>query len=277
MLTSNPFDSKSPKIARVPHYYPSKDIQIIEIGYNRVPPGLCQMTQRDVYILHYVVNGKGNFLGSEFDSNCGYLVVPNEFEKITADKKEPYESYWVTFKGALAPAILSDLGLEKRCHVFPFDRCRECASILREALFDKEYINDLDEIYSLLSVFYKLIAVHAGTTEKKATPLNQMARSVAIYIEKSYRDLTINTLAKNFNISRSYLYYVFKQAYGVSPQEYLMAYRMNKAKQLLTDKRQSLSVKEIAFSIGFDNPLYFSRIFHQRVGMTPTQFSKENR
>lgn len=104
-----------------------------------------------------------------------------------------------------------------------------------------------------------------------------MARSIAIYIEKSYRDLTINTLAKNFNISRSYLYYVFKQAYGVSPQEYLMAYRMNKAKQLLTDKRQSLSVKEIAFSIGFDNPLYFSRIFHKRVGMTPTQFSKENR
>ena len=87
MLTSNPFDSKSPKFARVPHYYPSKDIQIIEIGYNRVPPGLCQMTQRDVYILHYVVSGKGDFLGSEFDSNCGYLVVPNEFEKITADKK----------------------------------------------------------------------------------------------------------------------------------------------------------------------------------------------
>lgn len=277
MLIDNPFDSKNPRIMRAPRYHPSKDIQIIEIGYNRVPAGLCQMAKRDVYILHYVINGKGNFLGSKFDKNFGYLVVPNEFEKITADKKEPYETYWIVFKGSLAPKIINELGFEKKCCVFPFDRCTECAKILKDAMFGKEYSNDMDEAYSLLSAFYSIIAVHTGTAAKTAISLKQTAKSIAMYIEKSYsREIKITKLAADFNISRSYLYNIFRQTFGVSPQEYLMAYRIEKAKQLLTDRRQSLSVKEVAFSAGFDNPLYFSRIFHKRTGMTPTQFSKEN-
>ncbi len=144
-------------------------------------------------------------------------------------------------------------------------------------MFGKEYSNDMDESYSLLSAFYSIIAVHTGTAAKTAISLKQTAKSIAMYIEKSYsREIKINKLAADFNISRSYLYNIFRQTFGVSPQEYLMAYRIEKAKQLLTDRRQSLSVKEVAFSAGFDNPLYFSRIFHKRTGMTPTQFSKEN-
>ena len=103
-----------------------------------------------------------------------------------------------------------------------------------------------------------------------------VAYQVANYIEKNYYNpIKIDTLAQNLHMSRNHLYSLFKQEYLVSPQEFLISYRIEKAKKLLVNKQIHTSIKEIALSVGFENPLYFSRLFHKRTGMSPSEFRKK--
>lgn len=274
MLYRVSFDENHPLFMLIPTHPLNLDITVPEIGYNRVPPGKCQIFKRNVYIMHYIISGSGVFCHQHFDNTNGYLCVPNELEIITADEKEPYESCWVMFKGIRAAEILNQLNLKHNC-VFSSKHNKECIEIIKDALFNKTYNNETEEAYMLQSVFYKLISLHMQDISENEIESNSIANNIANYIKKNYLiPLKINDIAKTFHISRNYLYTIFKQEYNVSPQEYLISCRIEKAKKLLKSKSTPLSINEVATASGFENPLYFSRLFHDRVGVSPSQFRK---
>lgn len=276
MLFYNSFHKNYPLIYRISNLDISEDLSVTEVGYNRVPPGLYQTHKRDVYILHYIENGKGVFMNTPFGKKDGYLVIPKEVDVIVADEKEPYESYWIMFRGNIAPEILGLLNMNHNC-VFPFKYNKECIELIKEALFYEHYNNEYEEAYNLQSVLFKILALHTKNIpiDKESSP--SIAQKVAGYIEKNYfGPVSIATIAKNFHISRNYLYTLFKKEYGVSPQEYLILFRIEKAKRLLKNNRLTLSMKEISATVGFDNPLYFSRLFKNRTGMSPSEYRKKH-
>lgn len=84
--------------------------------------------------------------------------------------------------------------------------------------------------------------------------------------ESYHQSLRIDSIAKQYGFTRNHLYTLFKDACGVSPQSYLLTVRVEKAKALLSDKHAALSASEVAFAVGFNDPLYFSRVFRKRVG-----------
>ena len=233
MLFYNRFAKNYPISYRTSGVDVSADISVVEIGHNRTPAGLYQTLKRDVYILHYIESGKGIFMNEPFDKSNGYLVVPKELEVIISDNEEPYESYWIMFRGSTAPKLLAQLEMKHNC-VFPFAHNRECISFIKDALFREDYSNEYEEAYNLQSVFYRIIALHMKDSIEKDSMLPSIAQKVASYIEKSYYStITISDIAKDFHISRNYLYALFKQEYGVSPQDYLISYRIEMAKKLL--------------------------------------------
>ena len=67
----------------------------------------------------------------------------------------------------------------------------------------------------------------------------------------------------------------FKQITTMSPMQYILSIRMNNAVTLL--ETTDYNVTEISAIIGYDNPLYFSRIFRKQVGMAPSDFRKLRR
>jgi AraC-like DNA-binding protein len=275
MLFYNRFAKNYPITYRTSSLDISADISVIEIGHNRTPAGLYQTLKRDVYILHYIESGKGIFMDTPFDKSNGYLVVPKELEVIISDNEEPYESCWIMFRGSNAPKFMAQLQL-KHNSVFSFKYNRECINIIKDALFRTDYSNEYEEAYNLQAVFYKLIAMHTKDSIEKDSMLPSIAQKVANYIEKSYYSkITISDIAQNFHISRNYLYTLFKQEYGVSPQDYLISYRIEMAKKLLKNTRTQLSINEVATSTGFENPLYFSRLFRNRTGMSPSAYKKQ--
>ncbi len=277
MIFYNSFAKNYPLICRITSLEVSSDISVVEIGYNRTPADFYQKMKRDTYILHYIESGKGTFMDTPFDKSNGYLVVPKENEIIISDSEEPYESYWIMFRGTNAAKVISLLNLSHNC-VFPFKHNRECISIIKEALFRENYANDYEESYTLQSVFYKLLAIHTKDSIDEKNMLPSVAQKVAYLIEKSYfTSITISDIAKNFHISRNYLYTLFKQEYGMSPQDYLISYRIEKAKKLLKKNQSNFSIKEIASAVGIDNPLYFSRLFKNRTGTSPSKYKKLNR
>lgn len=84
-------------------------------------------------------------------------------------------------------------------------------------------------------------------------------------------DLTVATLAAIAQVSPSYFSNLFKQSTGLSPHQYVIRCRIDRAKQLL---RQGMSIAEIAYSLGFTHQSHFSHHFKRLVGSSPKVFLK---
>lgn len=90
------------------------------------------------------------------------------------------------------------------------------------------------------------------------------------YMTMHFTDnIQIKDLAERENISVSYLVRIFKKITNQTPINYLNSIRMNKARQLLAD---GCTVTETAELVGFSDVYYFSRVFKQYIGMTPTSY-----
>jgi len=97
------------------------------------------------------------------------------------------------------------------------------------------------------------------------------------YLENNYSlpNLTNKILAEQCNISEVYFRRLFTEQYGVTPRQYIIDIRINKAKQLLTDG--ILKINIVSEECGFSNPYHFSRLFKEKTGKTPTEYMNGNR
>lgn len=276
MLFSTPFDADSPQYYRIASVSLNSELHVMEVGYNRTPKNLRQVMKRDVYILHYVIEGCGTFCGEGFDDSGGYLVCPGELEIVEADSKQPYEAYWIMVQGSEAIEFLKRCGLPLHNSVFTFTQTKACAEILRNTLFDINPKSEWEEASLMQAAFYRVMALHLAGFMGQGSG-DTVPQKVKEFIQKNYyNDISVENMAKSFHFSRNYLYMLFKKEYGISPQAYLLKYRIEKAKELLKYE-PNLTVSEVARAVGFKDPMYFSRVFHKMVGMPPSEFLKEQR
>jgi signal transduction histidine kinase/AraC-like DNA-binding protein/DNA-binding response OmpR family regulator/ABC-type sugar transport system substrate-binding protein len=98
-------------------------------------------------------------------------------------------------------------------------------------------------------------------------------RAVAYFQQNYHRHLSREEIARAIGVSKNYLSHIFRQEVGLSPWEYLNRYRIKQAKDLLS--RTNDSVTEVALQVGFNNPAYFSRMFHKQIGLSPSTY-REN-
>ena len=136
-------------------------------------------------------------------------------------------------------------------------------------LFDRIFAtNDIWENYSNC---YKLL----GYLLQIATPIkNEMHQGIQrtlAYIKEHYAEqITISSLANISNMSESNLYAAFRKHIGNSPIAYLNHYRLSIAADKLT--QTNMAVNEISYSVGINDPLYFSKLFKKLYGMTPKEY-----
>lgn len=152
---------------------------------------------------------------------------------------------------------------------------------------DAEYNNNQDEysrdimlthIDSLLKYaqrFYKRQFINR--TELSGKTVSKFNHALAVYFESNSianKGLpTVNYIADQLNLSPRYLSDLLKQETGKTAMELIHIYLMSEAKNLLKTADQSVS--EIAYTLGFENLPYFSRLFKKEVGISPNQFKKQ--
>lgn len=94
------------------------------------------------------------------------------------------------------------------------------------------------------------------------------------YISHNFQnDISVEQIADICGLNRSYFGKIFKEAVGVTPQEFLLKYRMTKAAELL--KLTQLSIGEISSAVGYENQLHFSRAFKSVYGASPKNWRAE--
>jgi AraC-like DNA-binding protein len=121
-----------------------------------------------------------------------------------------------------------------------------------------------------------IVENHHPASDSVDTNAAQKVRQSIVYMrQRLNRPLQVAVLAASVNISQSHYFAIFKRFTGSTPIDYFIQLRMQQACQLL--KTTSASVKEVAGSLGYDDPFYFSRVFRSVHGVAPSEYRVLNR
>ncbi|WP_282139125.1 helix-turn-helix domain-containing protein [Rossellomorea aquimaris] len=162
-------------------------------------------------------------------------------------------SYQLEYFMQILPSLdIDSVGYEEQFHKIMF-------SILNE------HINTYTEIESLH-------AIRNSTRE-------ELYRRVSIahdYIRSYFNQpIKLEEVAKAACLSPNHLLRTYSQIYGRTPHQHISVFRIQKAKQLLAELDHNMT--DITFELGFQNPVSFSKMFKQHVGLSPREYRKKVR
>lgn len=234
---------------------------------------------REDYQLIYVVKGKAIFLKNNRNivvSEGGILIYrPSEIQQYEYSLINTSEVYWIHFTGSQASSILDSLCLNQDDIVFGGNSSMLTSvidSIITEIQLKEKGFGSLCELY-----FRQLLIMIQRGDEKNKNKVERtysLIRRIEEDMHANYNNnILIEEYAKKYNISICWFIRIFKNKTGRTPQAYIMELRIRKAKELL--RYSDLQVAEIASIVGYENALYFSRIFKKSVGVSPMGYKKE--
>jgi AraC-like DNA-binding protein len=112
----------------------------------------------------------------------------------------------------------------------------------------------------------------AGNSGRDSQFMNRLLDTIDQYIDDC--DLSVESLCSIMNMSQTMLYRKLKAYTGLSITSFIRKVRLKKAAQMLM--QSSLSVSEVAYRVGFNDPGYFSRCFREEFGLSPRDFQKNS-
>lgn len=240
---------------------------------------------RDVYLIHFIKEGKGKFHvdGKEYSlkRGQGFIIYPNRISHYQADQNDPWVYSWVGFVGKRAEEILNKTTLTFDSPIFEitnFDRFERIVDSMKE-IENRNWGYEESMLGRLLEIFGEIINdnphIDLRNIDETTKAKRVYERSLS-YIAQNYSSRTqVNEIADAIGVNRSYLYNIFMDEIKMSPQDFIINFRMNKAAALLSNS--DLSIGDIARSVGYSDQLMFSKIFKKRKGNSPTEYRKITR
>ena len=235
--------------------------------------------ERNTYLIHYVLRGCGVFSvgGKTYHVGTGeaFLICPRELVYYEADDKTPWSYTWIGFSGFKAEECIRQTILpERRVFRYSNEELYHCQQRLVEALqvgAGRELM-----LASVLYEYLYLLLRHYRRSTRRETVIrygNQYVKQIKEYIASSYAEgVQVSDVAEYLQVDRSYLFRLFKEETGKSLQEYLIEFRLRKACELL--RMTDYPIGTVACSVGYTDPFYFARLFHKRVGVSPTVYRR---
>lgn len=226
----------------------------------------------DVTVIDYIIEGEGTAV----IKNKTYHLKPGDTCLAMIDDEQlyysnpdnPWKKIWVCFRGSLPPAIIDAYQLRNQTvfHCNTEKYLRHIHETLVDKLLMPTRINDKTALIFLELMQY-LQAYITGET------ISPEAEIIKNHIDTHiYEPLKIEELAQLIYKSNAHAIRIFKNAYGITPYEYYNDNRIKKARDLL--KITDMTIKEIAFSLGFTDEHYFSKMFKKKTGKSPTESRK---
>ena len=242
-------------------------------------PTCWQKGRRDYQIL-YVANGKTHFWfdGREEIVSAGHMVLykPDEIQKYVYYLEDNPEVFWIHFTGSDVKNILAYHGISLDEHVFYCGVLPDYKALFRKIIQELQLCRYGYEDY-IASLFNDILLLvdRQQHEQKKATGnVQEQIEHAAAYFNENYNTkISIDDYAESLHISTNWFIHNFKQYAGMSPAQYILSLRMVNAQSLL--ERTTYNIKEISEIVGYENPLYFSRVFKKEIGKSPTQYRKE--
>lgn len=214
---------------------------------------------RPHWLIHFILSGKGMYCvgGKEYSLESGqaFLIKPGEVTLYRADAQSPWHYAWVAFRSE-HPA-LNDLP-----YILSDDRLWNTFSTIADT-GSFTYGAAVTAVWQVIDHLCP-----AGMLEDRNA---YVATAKSIVHRKYMQDITVSSLAESLGLDRSYFSGLFKRETRQTPQEYLLHYRMEQAKELLA---LGHPVSVVASSVGYKDLFTFSRSFKQHYGYPPSRHAK---
>ena len=238
---------------------------------------------RTSYVLHLIRSGPGRLTvrGKVYTIQAGqaFLICPGEKTVYQADQKDPWHYMWVGFHGLLAKEMMQRAGFSPEQPVITCPNIARLTDIMDHLLQTKElsFENDIRRTGYLYLLIAALISGNTGPekriSEDQDTENQYVKAAVNLLINSPDPHIKVSDIADTIGISRGYLTSIFKKQMGVSPQEFQMNFRMERAGNLL--RSTDNPVGTIAAELGYTDTMSFSKSFRRHFGASPTEYREQ--
>lgn len=199
-----------------------------------------------------------------------FFIPPGATLAYYPDDENKWQYIWYSFTGEKSETYAErmNLSLQK-----PIIHCHDYNAVFYGiySIFKKLERKKPVGYYETLSSFYRLLDANSTESEEKSESFSE---AVISYLLCHYQTpgLTVNNICHDFRISHSYLCKIFRRETGKSLIQHIIDIRLQEACRLLVSRE--LTVKEIAYSVGFNDDVHFIKTFKKHIGMTPTEYRK---
>ena len=266
----------------------SVPLRINNCGYYRVHTTPVIETPhpegRNDYQLLYIAAGKGEFYfkGSKEPTivTKGNMILfrpgePQVYYYYAVDKTEVY---WVHFTGWKVEEYLERYELPHDENVFYTGVSPDYPWIynqmIRELQLQRVNHEDMISLY-MHHIFITINRYIKERRETKNDTINDIERAAHYFKDNYNKQISIEQYAEEHLMSVNWFLHSFKSIMKMSPMQYIISLRIAMAKGYLENSAKNIA--EISNEIGYENALYFSRLFKKYTGMTPTEYRKRNK
>ena len=236
-----------------------RTLNVFALGREKCEPmHAYSYENHDFYLIHYVIYGCGTFIknGKSQKVSMGkmFVIKPGNTYSYYADADNPWEYMWFICNGEIA-SMAEDLP----------DVMMVDGEIFMEMLRAKDFKTMRTEYVT--GKVYEFFSLMLETGEMR----QNYVQMVADFVKINYmRKIHVKDIADSMNLNSRYLSRMFKEAKGVGIKEYILQYKMQKAKGFLA---KGMQVSEAARMVGYDDAFTFSKAFKKYIGITPSKVS----
>lgn len=259
----------------VSKYFSSDEaLNFINVGYDDfhvVKPYRIFRTQ-NFYTWHFVISGSGtlDIYGESYKICAGdsFFIPPDVPMRYFPDESDPWEYVWFASSGDEIKKYACDFGFSHS----PLTKCRNferIKSVLKKLVCSIH--SGEGGYYGVLSAFYEIMDVSAATLD--SSEISRIGR----LIDESFAStsFSIERICSDFGISHAHLLRLFKEKYGTTVVKYVTKKRLMLACELLSEGE--LSVRSVAYSVGFSDEMHFMKTFKKSYGITALQYRQRQK
>ncbi len=259
----------------------TKDLVVSDVGY--YPRAEGHLVERETglksHILVFCLSGRGwfNLKGRrrEVTPMDVFWIPAEEVHSYGARRSDPWEIYWVHAYGSMVEDLLTWTSLSITRPMASFSNTHALRRQFN-ALIQRLELGYTDHTLLELSRFFvsltNLLHVDAGP-EREIEQKEIIEKAMDTMRQTVATPLSLDAYARRAGLSVSQFSHLFKRHYGTSPMAYFTELRIQRAKELLDNKH--LSIKEVSWKLGFEDQLYFSRLFKKVSGISPSAYRLE--
>ena len=227
-----------------------------------------------VSCLQYVISGSGIIInnGNVYSVKAGdtFLLLAGTDQIYYSNQDNQFERIWINFKGVLSEKLIEIYGLKDQVvfrNTDTFTLLSSLHEICKRNKNATEYSNETAQVFLKIVQFLS----QQKTEEKKTTPVTE---DIRLYIDcHIMENVTLTAICKQFYLSKEHLIRKFRQAYGITPHQYILQSKIRIAMIML--QTNQMSIEKITERLYFSDPHHFTLQFKKHTGVCPSEYRKK--